>query len=204
MKKALLFFNTALLLVITGCQESEPDPGTTTFVTQLGGSCDYMNYREGTVLTFLFNGDTSIHTFFADTLLNGNAWLAAKADGDTAYYRCSLPYFYTLSLNGGGLGQPIELRPMKINGAAGDTWSDNVSIESIEVKYQHTILGIDGDRLVADSLYTDVAEVEVVASTIIGGTESVFSEYREYFSRSAGMIESTLSGGRLLLLDRED
>lgn len=201
MKKLFLLSTVLLTVAFTSCTKEETNKEEETVSNESATGCDYMTYEVGTETVFDQQGVIETTVFTEEVTIDGTKWLKGITDeGESServgYMRCDNSYFYTRSTVN---GETILFRPMKIDGVVNSEWVDEVSISGSDIKYTHTIVALNGSRTVEGNAYSDVAEVEIVASTIVDGMEFPYSEYTEYFSKSSGFIESTLEQGTTLI-----
>ena len=188
----LLLFGTACTTEVDGPDNSTNNNGTG------NTTCEYLTYEVGTTLVFRTMGEIDTLRFTAEEEIDGQTWLKAlDMNGAPSYQRCDGQFWY---LHGDANGTTITLRAMKIDATAGDSWEDTETFNGLVATYSREVISVDGTREVEGTTYTDVAEVAITAT--VSGT--VFSEYTEYLSRSAGFIETTLEGAERTLVSRSN
>ena len=201
MKKLFLLCAVLSTVAFSSCTKEETNKEEETVSNESATGCDYMTYEVGTETVINQQGVIETTVFTEEVTLDGTKWLKGVTDeGQSServgYMRCDNSYFYIRSTTN---GSTILIRPMKIDGVVNNEWVDEVSISGSDIKYTHTIISLEGSRTVEGNAYNDVAEVEVVASTIVDGMEFPYANYTEYISRRSGFIESTLDQGTTLI-----
>lgn len=175
--------------------------------TGSGGSgtltaCNYYPYVSGKEATFRgSDGNTFVSSFSSEETVGGFVWVKATLSNDpsnVAYYRCDGTYGYIRQQIDGST--VITLRPVKVNGQVNDSWTDELVINGVPSRYEHTILSTTENRTIEGNDYTNVMEVELVYSYDVSGNGDYFpfGFYVEYFDVNAGLIESTLNNTTLV------
>jgi hypothetical protein len=137
-----------------------------------------------------------------DTSIGGVVYQKiVNASPTPAYYNCDNGVLTLKTFNaptaGGQVIPVFTTTLLKANAAVGATWADTLiySISGVtqKVRYAYTIISKGGTRTVLGRSYTDVIDVEQIASNfdipLIGTLDQTRTHY--YFARGIGMIESS-------------
>ncbi len=185
----------ALVAVTVACEKKEKEETQPSAVS----SCDYFSYKVGNefIVRTQEGLDTTVVT--GTTTIDGEQWLVFDTEGDLSYNRCDGQYWFVSTPDS---GQTLTFRIMRTVPSVDDTWTDTENINGVESNYKRTVVSVGMTRTVEGTTYTDVAMLLIETSFIFQGVEYPGESYTEFYSVSAGYLESTLENSEQTLVSR--
>lgn len=195
MKKSILIF-AALILGFSSCKKS--DNQTPSQENNPGLSGDYANYAVGVEVHQILGGEERFGRMDTVVKRNNNDWLMYVDDqSDTIYFRNDGYYQMAHAV---ALG--FDLRLVPVNPIFGETWEDVGNLSGGEARLEKTVSQVGASHSVEGTTYNDVVILDGTAVFIFNGSELSRENYKEYYSKRAGLIESTLSLRTMKLISR--
>ncbi len=185
-----------LSLALLSCKKSENVDKKTTASPGISG--DYANYAVGVEVRQILGGEERFGTMDTVVTRNQHDWLVYVDDqSDTIFFRNDGYYQMAHAV---ALG--FDLRLVPVNPIFGESWEDVGNLSGGEARLEKTVSQVGASHTVEGTTYNDVVILDGTAVFIFNGSELSRENYKEYYSKRAGLIESTLSLRTMKLISR--
>ncbi len=196
MKKYMLLFAAAAVLM-AGCKsKNDPKPGSDSyFPVSSGSTWSYKDVIGGVnnTLTITMTGGTSV---FNNKTYYTASGVSSVHGTNTGYYYAA-DNTYAIRASSASAGVTIELQMGNDAKAVGDTWTttptDNGTISGFPARTVNTIKEKGITKVVNGKTFTDVIHTQVDLQYNLGSGFTSTALYDFYLAKGVGMIETDTS-----------